>query len=170
MMCLKHRCNSLGKILEAKRLGYQGAEFDLVWEDGDLVLNHEHGGTGQLFHVMLDEIPSDMVLAINVKEYGMADDLQDILTLRDPKSYFIFDVPGPEIEGYISRSLRYFGRISEYETQASIWGKIVDSFDSCPDFVLDHIVDGDALISPTLRGLPEWPKEVLDRATYLVTK
>lgn len=169
MTCrIKHRCNSLGAILEAHQLGYGGAELDLVWADGDLILNHEHGGAGQQLHWVLDRVPEDFVLAINVKEYGMADELQDILSHHT--DYFIFDVPGPELQSYHERGLRYYGRKSEYEVQWSEHGVVVDSFESSIDFALRCLTTGDALISPTLRGLPEWPPEVVQAATFLVTK
>jgi hypothetical protein len=169
MTCrIRHRCNSLGAILEAEALGYGGAEIDLVWEDGELVLSHEHGGTGQLFHWALDHVPEDFVLALNVKEYGMAEELSSLLVDRC-SDYFVFDVPGPELLEYAHAGLRVFGRCSELEAQAAEQ-KIVDSFYSGIAFVLEQLESGDALISPTLRGLPEWPAEVLSAATFVITK
>jgi len=168
MMRLKHRCNSLGQILEAQQLGYDGVEVDLVWGGPGLRLSHTHGGVGPLLDGIIDAIPADMFLAINVKEYGMADELQRLFGLRS--HYFIFDVPGPELEAYDARNLRYLGRFSEYEVQTSEHGKIVDSFESNASWVKAHLCPGDALISPTLRGLPEWGADVLEQATFLVTK
>jgi len=169
MMRLKHRCNSLGEILEAQQLGYGGVEFDLVWESGDLVLSHDLGGSGPLFYWILDRIPEDFVMAINVKEYGMCARLTELLVGKY-SDYFVFDVPGPELEEYAKSGLRFYGRCSEYEWQLSHHGKIVDSFKSDPQFVLGELLPGDALISPTLRGLPEWSGDVLKKATFLVTK
>lgn len=169
MTCkIKHRCNSFAAIQEAAQQGYGGAEIDLVWYDGGLILSHEHGGLGESFERILPRLPPKFVLAINVKEYGMAPELKRLLT--SCSQHFVFDVPGPELEIYRQHGIRHFGRFSEVEVQLSCYGRVIDSFYSQEHFVRDHIGVGDALISRTLRGAPEWPEELVSLATYLVTK
>ena len=180
---LKHRCNSTIDVVAAMREEYHGVEIDLVWRDGCLAMGHEPNKGGELLTEAINCWSEDFgmtdqfVLALNVKEYGMERDLRAMSRhyLRD--NCFIFDVPGPELEMY--KGLPVFGRYSEYEHQWTNAGLLVDSFRGSVDFVLSatnsicHVTGTTrpiALISRTLRGLPEWPPEILRLVEYVITK
>ena len=177
---LRHRCNSSAAVSRALLDGFDGAEFDVVWntlrQGGNaLVVSHEHGSYGEDLGEFLLNINSNVFLAINVKEYGMAPELQKHLKNRG--NYFVFDVPGPELYEYEKYDLRVFGRFSEREIQKAD-DYLLDSFDSSNSFInecYDYIVELDgkqpaALISPTLRGLPQWSDELIRKFRYLITK
>ena len=172
---IKHRCNTISAALAALADGYSGVEFDLVWREGCVCVHHEHEGhDGILFRNYLSALPPETVLAINVKEYGFSRILREMLEDWD---YFVFDVPGPELEEYRKLEVRVFGRVSEYEVQLAE-GALIDSFNSDPAFVeeiLEINIGTDpsipiALISPTLRGHGEWLLDLVDKVDYLITK
>lgn len=126
---LRHRCNSQRKIDEALAAGFDGVEIDLVWnQDGDIILSHNH---------ILDDGPClddvdfrGCIVAVNIKEYGMGGQL----SLHTAKDWFVFDVPGPELDIYCAAGHNVFGRISQWENQTlmpTIAGALLDDFTGC---------------------------------------
>jgi hypothetical protein len=182
---LKHRCNNpvyMGEAFRESR--YSGIEVDVVQspEDYGLKLWHDHcpPSIAVGLDLALHLCPADKTIAINVKEYKLAGELHALLMrygFLNTDRYFIFDVPGPELEEYNELGLRVFGRISEYEEQYAE-GVVIDSFTQDLDFVrgeIDsavHNMQDIALISPTLRGGPEWDYQdlTLQKALYVITK
>lgn len=166
---LLHRCNSPALVKTAEALKYDGIEFDVI---GDSlrrpIVAHNHGDSGIPLPIFLTALPSWFSLAINVKEYGLGGVLRRVLETSPKRDYFIFDVPGPELEEYAG--LRVFGRVSEYEAQSGQPGILLDSFSSDPDFIAIHAASPCAAISPRLRGKDEYSPEVLGLLDYLITK
>ncbi len=171
---LKHRCNSQAEIDAALAEGFDGVEIDLVWLEKDPCLSHEHGGRGE-FLCLVDF--RNCVVAVNVKEYGMYPHLK-LPTARD---WFVFDVPGAELDLYCAAGHRVFGRYSLWEDQTvsrQVAGVLLDDFTaSVPGqtalfykFVRtpsEHLPV--ALISNQLRGGRN-SDFVVSHATYIIRK
>ena len=176
---IKHRCNSKAEIIAARDEGYDGAEVDLVWDRtnvNSMIMQHNHGGIGEpISFIEILDLPKHFTLALNVKEYGMAYELKQLVTCKWFNcEYFIFDVPGAELEQYKNSGLTYFGRASEQELQLSNHGvlldleytdikKVEEARSEFSDFPI-------ALISETLRGRKEWDLDALELVDYLITK
>lgn len=122
---LKHRCNSQKEIDAALAEGFDGVEIDLVWCGEYMILCHNHGGdVGPALH---DVDFRNCVVAVNVKEYGMYPHL-NLPTARD---WFVFDVPGAELDLYCMAGVRVFGRYSMWEDQTvsgQCSGALLDDF------------------------------------------
>lgn len=123
---LKHRCNSQAEIDAALVEGFDGVEVDVVWNlEEDIILSHNHA---------LNDGPSlsdidfrGLVVAVNVKEYGM----YSCLELSNAKEWFVFDVPGAELDLYCAFENRVFGRYSLWEDQTvsrQVAGVLLDDF------------------------------------------
>lgn len=171
MKLLKHRCNSQQEIDSALYNGFDGVEIDLVWNDGSLVLSHEHGGVGEDFFTVDFH---GYTVAINVKEYGMCNILCNVQNDTIGEQ-FLFDVPGPELHDYVSQGGRVFFRFSEYEYPTKVpagCGVLVDSFENSSKFVeqcLDeHVGLETATIGASLRGAAE--RTPPTPPTYLICK
>lgn len=178
MKLLKHRCNSLSDIMDAKKLGFDGIELDVVWRAGLLWVNHDPRDLGGFpLYLALNTacIANGLAVAINVKEYGMAQELAKLVGDYSTLEYFIFDIPGPELHAYHSENLRICYRISEYESPGDVAdheGILVDSFDNSERFVnmiLHQVRDVfTAVIGASVRGAPE--RVPVPQPTYLICK
>jgi len=167
---LKHRCNSQAAIDAALSEGFDGVEIDLVWSSmGEVILSHSHAlNDGP----PLDSIDfHNCIVAVNVKEYGMS----TVCEPSNAKDWFVFDVPGPELDLYCAAGIRIFGRFSQWENQclhASVTGSLIDTFSGGADeqFRLFTTRRGrTAIISNQLRGGRD-SLFVLNRATYIICK
>jgi hypothetical protein len=172
---LKHRCNSQTAIDAALAEGFDGVEIDLVWAGGVVVLGHEHGGGGEVLNYINFY---DAIVAVNVKEYGMSPHL----SLTTAREWFVFDVPGPELDLYCASGARVFGRFSIYENQhccGQAAGMLLDDFTGTVPgqtalfYKYDRLVvtppSDIALISNQLRGGRD-SDFVTNRATYIIRK
>lgn len=166
---LKHRCNSQRQIDAALAEGFDGVEIDLVWCGEYPILAHEHGNeVGPALH---DVDFHNCVVAVNVKEYGMSPHLK-LPTARD---WFVFDVPGPELDLYCAAGLRVFGRYSQWEDQCRmvvVPGTLIDDFTGTSEGQLKLYmskVKPIAVISNQLRD-GEDSKFVMQMADYIIRK
>lgn len=171
---LKHRCNSQTEIDAALEQGFDGVEIDLVWNSqGDIILSHSHAKDDG---PALDTIDfHGCIVAVNIKEYGMSACLEEYFVHGYPRDWFVFDVPGPELDIYCMAGVRVFGRYSQWEDQclhASVTGSLIDTFSGGADeqFRLFTTRRGrTAIISNQLRGGRD-SLFVLNRATYIICK
>lgn len=172
---LKHRCNSQERIDSALEEGFDGVEIDLIWHGGSLSLSHEHGSRIGPNLEYIDFY--NCIVAVNVKEYGMS----SCLSLPTAREWFVFDVPGPEIDVYCAAGHRVFGRFSIYEHQhcaQQAAGALLDDFTaSVPGqtalfYKYDCMLNTSskiALISNQLRGGRD-SDFVVSRAAYIIKK
>jgi hypothetical protein len=144
-----------------------GIETDLRDRNGEIVIAHDIGDAGsmslrQFFDIYAD-YPERPTLALNIKADGLQDALSDLLRTYAINRYFVFDMSVPDLLGYRKRGLRYFGRISEYETDAILMkeagGVWLDQFES--DWVTGDTIGGYrrdgkevCVVSPELHGRP----------------
>lgn len=178
MKLLKHRCNSLSDIMEAKKLGFDGIELDVVWRAGLLWVNHDPRDLGGFpLYVALNTacIANKLAVAINVKEYGMAQELAKLVGSYSTLEYFIFDVPGPELRAYHLENLRICYRLSEHESPGDVAdheGILIDSFNNSEQFInmmIPQVCDVfTAVIGASVRGAPE--RLPMPLPTYLICK
>lgn len=155
-------------IDDALAEGFDGVEIDLVWYEDDTILSHEHGS--KVGRALRDVNFRECIVAVNVKEYGMAPYLQ-LPTARD---WFAFDVPGPELELYRRAGVPVFGRWSQYERHSGTPGILLDDFSRSKDGQVGvwytaprHLPI--ALISNCLEGGEDAPA-VVSAATYVIRK
>lgn len=150
--------------------GFDGVEIDLVWCGEYRILSHEHGSdVGPALH---DVDFRNCVVAVNIKEYGMAQELE-LPTARD---WFVFDVPGPELDLYCMLGHRVFGRYSQMEDQCRLFviaGALIDDFTGTADGQLALYLRKTglptAVISNQLRGGVD-SVFVVKHATYVIRK
>lgn len=154
---LKHRCNSQAEIDAALAEGFAGVEVDLVWNSqGDIILSHSHAKDDG---PALDAIDfHGCIVAVNIKEYGMSACLGEYFVHGSSRDWFVFDVPGPELDIYCMAGVRVFGRYSQWEDQCrmvAVPGTLIDDFTGTPEGQLKLYlskVRPMALISNELRG------------------
>lgn len=168
-LILKHRCNSQEEIDAALAEGFDGVEIDLIWHGGSLSLAHEHG---YRFGPNLEYINfRNCVVAVNVKEYGMSDSLE----LPTAREWFVFDVPGPELDLYGMKGHRVFGRYSQFEDQCRlgvVTGVLIDDFTNTAEGQLALYfgkVQPIALISNQLRNGVD-SAFVVEKSHYVIRK
>ena len=165
---LRHRCNSQREIDAALAAGFDGVEIDLVWREKEPCLRHSHGGKGEF---LSDVDFRNCIVAVNIKEYGMA----KYLALPTAREWFAFDVPGPEIDLYLIEKVRVFGRFSQFEDQCrvkAIAGTLVDDFTATKEGQGALMIQARppvALISNQLRFAEDsaWVREA---SSYIILK
>lgn len=184
---LRHRCNTTEDVLRWLPL-YAGAECDVrLNDDNEAVVEHHPGENGSpplslqgWLSVCSAVAGRPVTYAINTKSNGLVSRLQPLLVGRT--DYFLFDVPGEEIEEYLAAGLRVFGRASEYDYQqgfsrSDLPGYVIDCFTG--DYGVYHSLLSDierttpiAVIGEDLRNRPPLGDETLAslRAAYLITK
>lgn len=141
----------------------------MIWHRGSLSLAHEHGSRmgPNLEHIDF----RNCVVAVNVKEYGMCQHLS-LPTARD---WFVFDVPGPELDLYCAAGVRVFGRYSQWEDQCRmvvIPGTLIDDFTGTSEGQLKLYMSRPrpiATISNELRGGVD-SQFAIKNADYVIRK
>ncbi len=178
---LLHRCNTPEAIAQAAQVA-DGFECDVrLNAAGVPVLAHdpEELADGMNLSAALRTAGElGLVVAINVKEHRQAVALRSVFAGLEFQAihvpcYFVFDVPGVEIPLYNREGLIFYARVSEYETQYSQHGILVDSFSGAQQ-TLVHRCHGSkplALISQGCHGRwPNFVNTVNDDVTYLICK
>jgi len=183
---LRHRCNSLEDLREWLPL-YDGVECDVRLNDSSKATVEHHPGEHLYpfdladWLALADQIAvgRDVTYAINIKSNGLVPELR--VALLDCDNYFLFDVPGEEIEEYRAAGLRVFARWSEYDYQQDFLGDlnggVIDCFKgdySMFPELLDDLKFGTeiAAIGEDLRGRPPLSIKQLELlgVQYLITK
>lgn len=112
--------NTLNAFERAFRHGY-GIETDVRDYRGKLVVSHNIADEKcPMFEDVLriyKETESNGYLAINIKADGIQDMLEESLLRYKIEKYFVFDMSIPEMVVYRTRGIRYFTRVSDYETE-----------------------------------------------------
>lgn len=188
MKYIRHRSNSLEVVAVAVAQQYAGVEFDLT-NNG---VTHEHGsfvGLGlerylNLVWAGFCAVGIEPVFVLNVKEYGLCGVILGVLEVVKFSSgqLFVFDVPGPELQEYLSSGLQVLGRCSQYESQllAAPSGVLVDDFTASDvglGVLLERHLGGYPassifVIGADLRkpGGGGYSEALLDRVGYVITK
>lgn len=127
MEIIKHNVNSIQNIDQNF-----GVEIDVRDYNGDLVLSHDFPNQkSQKLDDFLSFLPSDKLLAVNVKSTGTEKKLLASLNSRNI-NYFAFDFPIPGLLNALEQKIVCALRLSEYEKEIFpgpkwIW---LDSFHS----------------------------------------
>ena len=142
-----------------------GIETDVREYRGQLVLSHDIADEAsisfdELLEIYVDKA-SQSVLALNVKEDGIQNMVQDLLTRRRVLNYFFFDMSVPEMVIYRKKNMPYFTRNSDIEHDpvlledaAGVW---IDAFYDNWDMIKSikkYLNQGKSvsLISPEIHG------------------
>jgi hypothetical protein len=114
MTKFKHRANNLYSPKYFKAL-----EIDVRAESGRLVLKHNWNDSSISFDKFLRHC-KDNELAINVKDSGLVEPLNDLLKFysKNLKDYFMFDMSIPDLIDYIKVCPKHTAfRLSEFENE-----------------------------------------------------
>jgi hypothetical protein len=117
-----------------------GIETDFRDLNGTLVISHDLPTTSCMTATELASLirlqPVISPHALNIKSDGLHMLMEEFLAKANCSSsdYFVFDMSVPDTRGYLSKEIRVFSRLSEYETNpsfinqsAGIW---LDAFES----------------------------------------
>ncbi len=66
---------------------------------------------------------SSLPVALNIKADGLQDEIQRFILDSQFKNYFVFDASIPDLLGYKKRGINFYTRLSEYETQSSLFNQ-----------------------------------------------
>tara|TARA_B100000315_G_C14581435_1_gene590700 strand:- start:1422 stop:1997 length:576 start_codon:yes stop_codon:yes gene_type:complete len=129
----------MGSFAKAFSFGF-GVELDVRDYNSKIIISHDPPNSNkqiyldELFNLYMNHNYNDLFLAINIKSDGIGQMLNDLLAQYSISNYFIFDMSIPETVRYNHYGLKYFTRMSEYETEpvlvdnaSGIW---IDAFDT----------------------------------------
>ncbi|MCE0493774.1 hypothetical protein [Vibrio salinus] len=158
-----HEKNSIKAFEEALSSGF-GIETDIRDSNQDLVISHdipdEHAATFSQFLKLVNEINSQVTLALNIKADGLEKKLQEYVSLQKIP-HFYFDMSIPDTLSYVRENLSYYTRFSDIEETPALYseatGVWLDSFYSNKlneKMLLEFLQDNKlvALVSPELHG------------------
>lgn len=168
---------------------WAGASVDVVLDErGEAITALGAFIAGQLLTATLEDISRNeefrgrrMDLAVNVRSYGLLDELSTIL-VGGKLNAVVYNVPGEELPAYTRSKLNVLGRLSEYEDQTRsslIGGVLVHSLTGQREERLALVAAARAarrgtiyLISESLHDREELTNGVLRDAgvAYLITK
>ena len=138
-----------------------GVETDLRDIKGKIVIAHNMPqGNEMLFEELLKILDGrDLILALNIKADGMADEIKRLLEKYNVSRYFTFDMSIPEMVYQHKTGLKVFTGLSDivqnpimYEQANGVW---LDSFNSdwFGDIEINNILNNDkkvCIVSPEL--------------------
>jgi hypothetical protein len=165
---------------------WAGASIDVVLDERGIAITSTGPFlTGQTLDATLDDISRNtlfngrMNLAVNVRGYGLLDELVGLLTWEKIHAV-VYNVPGPELPTYLATRLVVLGRLSEYEDQTvRAKGILVDSLSGSPAARKQLLVRAKRthlgaifLMGEALQERPELDKETLNalNVDYLITR
>ncbi|MAX23466.1 MAG: hypothetical protein CMJ19_03090 [Phycisphaeraceae bacterium] len=117
-------------------LGF-GTETDIRDCAGQLVISHDppkgnEMTVRQFFSIYREHSTTDLPLALNIKADGLQPMLNELLDEFSVRNYFIFDMSIPDALASRRNGLTLFTRLSEYESESSLFkdsvGVWIDSF------------------------------------------
>lgn len=162
MLIVQHRVNSSAALAATPQ--EFGVELDIRSDASGLYLAHDPYISGERFEAYLDDY-SHQLLVLNVKEEGLEDRVEELLSHRGISNYFFLDQSLPFlIKRGLRGHVRQAARISEYESIESV-RKIANFCEwAWVDFFNEPILDRDSieevhslglkvcLVSPELHG------------------
>jgi hypothetical protein len=111
--------NTKQSFIESYKKGW-GVEFDVRDYKGNLVISHDIPKEGaQSFEDFLMDYVSygpDLPLAINIKSDGLQSLVKEKLDKFSVHNYFVFDASIPDLIAYKNLGIKFYNRLSEYET------------------------------------------------------
>ena len=128
--------NSIEALTYSFKSGF-GVETDIRDFDGNLVISHDLPNKDSLALELMfkyyNESGSSLPLALNIKSDGLQVELMKLLEKYRIINYFVFDMSIPDFKSYASMGLNSYFRLSEYESDLSLYdqskGIWLDSFD-----------------------------------------
>ena len=161
--------NSPLALKTALENGY-GFESDVRDYIGRMVISHNIADAScqdaEDVFKWLSEYGDRYCFAINIKADGLKEILKEYLERYNIKNYFLFDMSVPQMVEFAEIGLRFFTRLSEYETEpvmyeqaAGVW---IDGFKRIDwitaELLLKYISDGKevCLVSPDLHGKTDY--------------
>lgn len=144
-----------------------GIETDLRDLDGRVVVSHDPPLRGALdFEAFLEAYAArgnETPLALNIKADGLCSAAAQTLVKHKIRNFFVFDMSVPDSLHYLRAGLPVFLRLSEYESQTSLFDRAVgvwlDAFER--EWWTSHTVRGlhaagkmIAIVSSELHGRP----------------
>lgn len=161
---------------------YTGATLDICLDErGKVVTSPSPFIVGQTLRDTFEDISRNdawrgqrMDLALNVRSYGLLDELRSLLTWHRI-NVVVYNVPGPELADYCATHVNVLGRLSEYEDQTiKADGVLVDCYNTV---IRDRLLEkahraqrGPVyLISASVRDLVEL-KAAPSTVDYLITR
>jgi hypothetical protein len=149
-----------------------GIETDIRANNGKLVISHDIANdecmTFENFLAIYKSYNHELPLALNIKEDGLCEELEDILDIFKISNYFVFDMSIPDTIGYMVKKLNFYSRQSEYEIVPAFYDKAdgvwMDEFHEHwieKRNIIEHIEKSKkiCIVSPELHGrnfLREW--------------
>jgi len=165
----RHERNTAAALEAALAAGF-GIETDVRDCLGELVISHDMPrGDEATLASLLDcytRLGSTAPLALNVKSDGLAEAIRVELEFRRIRTAFCFDMSVPDSRSYEALGMRWFARLSEFETPSAITdlaaGIWLDTFESTwfdEDTIELWLARGRdvCLVSPELHGRPYTP-------------
>ena len=133
--------NSLKAFIRSFENGC-GVELDIRYIDGNLIVSHDHpsGKESLFFKAVIDywekyiDDKNTPKIAINIKEDGLRDELQKIISKEYQKYTFVFDMSIPDTIPFMLSDFPFFTRQSEYEPNPNL-------YDACTGVWLDEFKD-----------------------------
>lgn len=119
--------NTLAAFENAWAYGF-GIETDVRCFNGKLVIAHDIPNgfemTVEHFFDAYIKKGNDTILALNIKEDGLQDLLQECLVSYHVQHFFVFDMSIPDTLGYLRRSFPLALRLSEYEKKNALYPQV----------------------------------------------
>lgn len=155
--------NSKDAFLCATQYGF-GIETDFRDMAGEVVISHNPPEGGEMLaSEFFSSLPTDVLVALNIKADGIASKLSQLIVDWNPKTQsFVFDMSVPDTLDYEKRNIQFFERKSEFE-EAFVWesakGYWLDGFKSewySKEYVemLIRTKRFVCIVSPELHGRP----------------
>ena len=129
--------NSINAHCAALEHGW-GTELDIRDVHSEIVLQHDPSPETEITDLnlltdLLDHVPADSHLAMNLKSSGLLHQVRSLMTHGHTK-YFLFDLSGPEQWLATKMEMPFFIRLSPYE-------RAVDFKDQAHGLVIDSLGD-----------------------------
>lgn len=143
-----------------------GTETDVRDACGRLVISHDMPGNDDMsveeFFKIFVSFDRKLPLALNIKSDGLQDKLKSLLDSFNIENYFLFDMSIPDLLKSVSKNLKCYARISEYEilttelskVTSGVWLDYFQNFSLKKDEISSLLVGGKdvCLVSPELHG------------------
>ena len=161
MIVVRHRRNTAAMLAETDPA--DGAEVDVRWRDGRLVLAHDPGEDGEGFEAWLSGWHHRLLVA-NTKEEGIVGRVLELLDRHGVEGFVLGPDPGEALPYWRAGDRRIAVRVSEIHPPAMAIGLAgyadwawVDSFEDLSIDAVAHRALRDAglrtcLVSPELYG------------------
>jgi glycerophosphoryl diester phosphodiesterase len=120
--------NTLSSFKKSIENGF-GIETDIRDHNDELVISHDLPSlnsnliTLNQFLELYSNNKCDLTLALNIKADGLSDKLKISLQSFNIKNYFVFDMSIPDLLSYKKKSITFYTRQSEYESEPSLYNE-----------------------------------------------